>query len=139
MPFFHSGPRGRYCPSTPAWLLPNLRRVTSIWAGPPPPPHWRAAGQPRLVGREAELRLLAEAWTSVADGGRQVVLVGADGGGGKSRLVIEAAISCVDSGAAVLAGECVAELGSPYQPFDGPVDALLSTAETDEALHDVLA
>src|SRR6476469_1864152 len=104
MPVFGSRAAGRYCPSTQAWLLLSLRRVTSTWAGPPPPPHWRAAGQPRLVGRAAELGLLAVAWTAVTDGGRQLVLIGGDGGGGKSRLVIEAATSCVDAGAAVLVG-----------------------------------
>src|SRR4051812_40369478 len=139
MPFFRSGPGGRYCPSTSDRVLPNLRRVTSIWAGPPPPPHWHAAGQSRLVGREAELRLVAEAWTAVTDGGRQVVLIGGDGGGGKSRLVIEAANSCADSGASVLVGGCVSDLGPPYQPFDGPVDALLSTAVMDQDRQDQLA
>jgi DNA-binding CsgD family transcriptional regulator len=112
--------------------------VTSTWAGQPPP-HWRAAGQPRLVGRETELRLLGQAWTAIADGGRQLALIGGDGGGGKSRLVIEAATACADSGAAILVGGCVAELGSPYQPFDGPVAALLSSAGTDDGIHDLLA
>jgi DNA-binding CsgD family transcriptional regulator/tetratricopeptide (TPR) repeat protein len=91
------------------------------------------------VGREAELRLLGEAWAAVADGGRQLALIAADGGGGKSRVVIEAATSCAESGAAVLVGGCVADLGSPYQPFDGPVTALLSSAGIDAGLRDLLA
>lgn len=111
--------------------------MTSTWAGPPP--HWRAVGQPQLVGRETELGLLGQAWTAATDGGRQLVLIGADGGGGKSRLVIEAASACAESGAAVLTGGCVAELGSPYQPFDGPAAALLSAAVVDETGRDLLA
>src|SRR3954466_13298297 len=139
MPFFRSGPGGRYCPSTSDRVLPNLRRVTSIWAGPPPPPHWHAAGQSRLVGREAELRLVAEAWTAVTDGGRQLVLIGGDGGGGKSRLVIEAASRGAGSGAPGPVGGGGAEPGRPHQPFDGPVDALLSSAGVDEGLRDPLS
>jgi DNA-binding CsgD family transcriptional regulator len=107
--------------------------VTGAWQGPPLPPHWTAAGQLRLVGREPELRALREACTAAVGGARQVVLVGGESGAGKSRLVIEAATWCARAGAAVLVGSCVAELGSPYQPFAEPVGVLL-TALADGTL-----
>lgn len=117
--------------------MPNLRRVTSTWAGPPA--YWGAAGQPPLVGRQAQLRFLREAWTAAGDGMRRVLLVGGESGGGKSRLVIEAATACARAGAPVLVGGCVAELGSPYQPFDAPADALLSASVVGEDLRNHLA
>ena len=79
-----------------------------------------------------------EAYSAACDGVRQVVLVGGESGGGKSRLVIEAASSCVRSGASVLVGQCVAELGSPYQPLAEPAAALLSAAPEDGDLADQL-
>lgn len=59
------------------------------------------------------------------EGARQVRFVGGEPGAGKSRLLAEAAVALHRDGAAVLVGTCVAELGSPYQPFVQPVEALL--------------
>lgn len=42
---------------------------------------------PVFAGREAELTLLARAFEAAADGTPGTVLVGAEAGGGKSRLV----------------------------------------------------
>jgi DNA-binding CsgD family transcriptional regulator len=107
--------------------------VTRARAGPPLPPHWTAPGRPRFVGRESELGTLQDAWAVVGAGLRRVVIVGAESGGGKSRLVSEAATAFAPSAGAVLAGGCVADLGSPYQPFDGPAEALLAEVATGPA------
>jgi DNA-binding CsgD family transcriptional regulator len=76
------------------------------------------------VGRHAERTLLAEAWQSVGAGARRAVFVCGEPGAGKSRLIVELCTELERHGAAVLVGSCVAELGPPYQPFDGPVGAL---------------
>src|SRR5207245_1099696 len=79
-----------------------------------------AAGlvSPVFAGREAELTLLTGAFEDAAGGAPRTVLVGAEAGGGKSRLVTEFART-VGERAMVLAGGCV-ELGAgglPYAPF----------------------
>jgi DNA-binding CsgD family transcriptional regulator len=73
---------------------------------------------PVFAGREAELTLLADAFEDAAGGTPRTVLVGAEAGGGKSRLVGEFAETVRDR-ALVLAGGCV-EVGAgglPYAPF----------------------
>lgn len=80
--------------------------------------------QPAFVGRQAERTLLAEAWQSVGAGARRVVFVCGEPGAGKSRLIVELCTELEQHGATILVGSCVAELGPPYQPFDGPVGAL---------------
>jgi predicted ATPase len=73
---------------------------------------------PAFAGREAELALLAGAFEAAADGTPGTVLLGAEAGGGKSRLAGEFTHAVRDR-ALVLAGGCV-ELGAgglPYAPF----------------------
>ncbi len=73
---------------------------------------------PVFAGREAELTQLAGAFEVAADGTPRTVLLGAEAGGGKSRLVGEFADAVRDR-TLVLAGGCV-ELGAgglPYAPF----------------------
>jgi ATP/maltotriose-dependent transcriptional regulator MalT len=73
---------------------------------------------PVLVGREDEMVVLAAAFDTAAGGTPATVLVGAEPGGGKSRLAGEFAARVRDR-ALVLAGGCV-ELtagGLPYAPF----------------------
>jgi DNA-binding CsgD family transcriptional regulator len=73
---------------------------------------------PVFAGRDAELAVLARAFGAAADGTAGTVLIGADAGGGKSRLVGEFAATVADR-ALVLTGGCV-ELGAaglPYAPF----------------------
>src|ERR1700753_318434 len=79
-----------------------------------------AAGlvSPVFAGRGAELTLLAGAFADAADGTPRTVLIGAEAGGGKSRLVAEFTATVADR-ALVLAGGCV-ELAAgslPYAPF----------------------
>jgi hypothetical protein len=61
---------------------------------------------PVIVGREAEAGVLAGAFDAAADRMPQVVLVWAEAGGGKSRLVSEFTARVRDR-ALVLAGGCV--------------------------------
>jgi DNA-binding CsgD family transcriptional regulator len=75
-------------------------------------------GSPVFAGRDDELSVLAAAFGAAAGGTPGVVLLGAEAGGGKSRLTAEFAARVRDR-ARVLAGACVelsaAEL--PYAPF----------------------
>ena len=70
--------------------------------------------------------MLAEAWNAAHGGSRQLVFVGGEPGGGKSRLLAQTCTQLYERGAAVLLGECLAELGEPYQPFVEPLIALKS-------------
>ncbi|MGD0603974.1 MAG: ATP-binding protein [Streptosporangiaceae bacterium] len=66
---------------------------------------------PVLVGREAEADVLEDAFEAAAAGAPHVVLLGAEAGGGKSRLVTEFATQ-VRGRAVVLTGGCV-DIGAP--------------------------
>jgi predicted ATPase len=78
-----------------------------------------------LVGREAALAEVEDAWVAAEAGARQVALVGGEAGSGKSRLAAEIAAVLHGIGATVLIGQCVADLGQPYQPFVEPLAVLL--------------
>ena len=95
------------------------------WTGPPLPVRWSGTAHPVFVGRVRELAILEQVWTQAAAGARQVVFVGGDPGGGKSRLLAEMATMLHERGAAVLFGGCIEEFAPPYQPFVQPIDALL--------------
>ena len=73
---------------------------------------------PVLVGRKAELETLMGAFGEAAGGTPRTVLLGAEAGGGKSRLVAEFAAQ-VQERALLLAGGCVdlGAAGLPYVPF----------------------
>ncbi len=73
---------------------------------------------PVFAGREAELAMLAAAFEAAAAGIPGTVLLGAEAGGGKSRLAGEFAARVRDR-AVVLAGACVelSAAGLPYAPF----------------------
>jgi DNA-binding CsgD family transcriptional regulator len=81
---------------------------------------------PVFVGRAAELAALDRAFSAAADGRAGTVLIAADAGGGKSRLLSEFAAR-VAGQALVLGGGCV-ELGAaglPYAPFTAMLRALV--------------
>ena len=84
------------------------------------------AVSPVFAGREAELTALARAFDDAASGLTATVLVGAEAGGGKSRLVGEFAAR-LDGRALVLAGGCVelAGAGLPYAPFTAALRQLV--------------
>src|SRR5215475_16120803 len=96
-------------------------------ARPSLPVRWSSQDQqPPFVGRRADLAVLEEAWAAAAAGASRVVFVGGEPGAGKSRLAAEAARTFHDNDAIVLLGSCVAELGAPYEPFDGPIRMVLT-------------
>src|SRR5690349_16004025 len=96
------------------------------WERPSFPVRWSNQGQqPPFVGRRDDLAALEEAWTAVAGGAGRAVFVGGEPGAGKSRLVADVAYALYGHQATVLLGSCVAELGTPYEPFDEPVRMLL--------------
>jgi DNA-binding SARP family transcriptional activator len=71
-----------------------------------------------IVGRQDELRFIADAYRRVAAGGsREVLLVLGEAGLGKTTLVAEASRIAFDDGACVLFGHCEEDLTNPYQFF----------------------
>jgi tetratricopeptide (TPR) repeat protein len=82
-----------------------------------PPLLERVPSELTFVGRERERRLLGEAWTRAVTGRRQLVLLGAEAGMGKTRLSLEFARACADERAIVMIGRCDEEALIPYQPF----------------------
>ena len=91
------------------------------------------AVSPVFAGREAELRVLARAFDDAAGGLPRTVLVGAEAGGGKSRLVSEFAARLAGR-ALVLAGGCVelSAAGLPYAPFTAALRQLVREQGTAE-------
>lgn len=73
---------------------------------------------PRFCGRTTELAALRSAYDDVAAGDPRVVLLGAEAGGGKTRLVQEF-VARIGDGPLVLVGRCVelSEAAHPYAPF----------------------
>ncbi|WP_033261863.1 ATP-binding protein [Amycolatopsis vancoresmycina] len=74
-------------------------------------PDVRRAAAPGLVGRDAELARLSEAWRTAAAGRAGVVLVRGDAGVGKTRLVTELAGLARAAGAVVATGRCFGSAG----------------------------
>ena len=103
------------------------------WTRPSLPVRWGNPGQqPPLVGRRGDLAVLEEAWAAVVAGAGRAVFVGGEPGAGKSRLVAEVARIFYGQQATVLRGSCVAELSTPYEPFDEPVRVLLPAIRRDQ-------
>jgi hypothetical protein len=88
-----------------------------------------------LVGREAEVSALRDAFEAAARGVPQLVLVGGEAGGGKSRLVAEFT-SQVRDRALVLAGGCVdlGVAGLPYAPFTAALRELVRERGAGEVI-----
>jgi ATP/maltotriose-dependent transcriptional regulator MalT len=86
----------------------------------------RGTVSPVFVGREGELAVLADAFSAAAGGQPGMVLVGAEAGGGKSRLGAEFTVRVADR-ALVLRGGCVelSAAGLPYAPFAAVLRALV--------------
>jgi hypothetical protein len=104
-------------------------------ARPSLPVRWGNPGQrPPFVGRRGDLAVLEEGWAAVVAGAGCAVFVGGEPGAGKSRLVAEVARISYDQQATVPLGSCVAELSTPYEPFDEAVRVLLPTIRRDQIL-----
>jgi DNA-binding CsgD family transcriptional regulator/tetratricopeptide (TPR) repeat protein len=97
--------------SAPGWGI--LERVTTGMVSPV------------FAGREAELAMLARAFETAAAGTPAAVLLGAEAGGGKSRLAAEFAAR-LPARALVLTGGCVELTAAalPYAPFAGALRQL---------------
>ncbi|MBI1818024.1 MAG: AAA family ATPase [Deltaproteobacteria bacterium] len=85
--------------------------------GLPLPPRLAMAQTVAMVGREAELAVIAGAYQVAKSGQRQIVLLAGEPGIGKTRLASEAALAAHADGATVLLGTCDEDTNPPYQPF----------------------
>jgi DNA-binding SARP family transcriptional activator len=109
-------------------------RITAPPAGPsssriPLPGRLMARPSTGMIGREDELRLLADVYKRVGtDGGREVILLAGEAGVGKSTLAAAAARAAFDEGACVLFGHCEEDLASPYQFFAEALDHFVKHA-----------
>ncbi len=92
-----------------------------VWRFPPTLP----LSDRVFVGRTAEMAELRAAWSRVSAGGSEMVLIGGDAGGGKTRLATEAAREFHAAGALVLSGLNDSELALPYQPWLMILDQVL--------------
>ena len=93
-----------------------------------------------VVGREAEMRKMADAAKRVAGGeGREVLLISGEAGLGKTTLVAEATRAAFDSGACVLFGHCEEDLATPYQLFAEALGHFVTHATEDQLLAHVEA
>lgn len=88
-----------------------------------------------VVGREAELVSMLDAFKRVAGGdGRDVLLVSGEAGLGKTTLVAEAARVAFDNGACVLFGHCEEDLATPYQLFAEALGHYVTHAPEDQLI-----
>jgi DNA-binding CsgD family transcriptional regulator len=88
---------------------------------------------PLFVGRRDELKVLEDAVERAAGGTGAVVMIGAEAGMGKSRLIAELARSESAIGATTVIGECL-PLGDgelPYAPIVGALRSLIQARGTE--------
>ena len=92
-----------------------------------------------FVAREAEVGRLTEALTRAGAGDPSVVLIGADAGVGKSRLLSHVAALATRRGATAVTAACVelGEVGLPYLPFAGALGQLHAGATARDAVEEV--
>ena len=88
-----------------------------------------------LVGRHEAWNALDEAWSSAAEGARQVVLVPGEAGAGKTRLLTEFARHVHAGGGTVLFGTCSEDQTVPYQPFAEALDHVLGVIDPATAIE----
>jgi diguanylate cyclase (GGDEF)-like protein/PAS domain S-box-containing protein len=94
--------------------------------------HRRSLTDPAFVGRDAELASLASLVEDVRSGGSGLVLLEADSGGGKSRLLTELALQASGSGIAFLHGQGVAQVAQrPFTLLHGVAQDLVALVEGD--------
>ncbi len=94
--------------------------------------HRRTLTDPAFVGREAELGSLMALVGEVRRGGSGLVLLEADSGGGKTRLLSEVASQGASSGVVLLQGQGVAETGArPFEVLQGFAEDLVSHGAND--------
>ena len=107
--------------------------VEAIVAGRPDPAgseQARRASAGRLVGREAELQVLREAWGDAAAGRSQVVFLTGPAGSGKTRLAAEIVAAAEADGGVALRARCnEAERSLFLQPILEALRGLLETSD----------
>ena len=95
--------------------------------------------EPSFVGRAQELATLTAALDGARHGRGGLVLIEAESGGGKTRLLDELAIQAAQLGAWVLRGQGIDQAGHrPFQLLDGVVGEVMRAAEADPSVGDHL-
>jgi tetratricopeptide (TPR) repeat protein len=92
----------------------------------------------RLVGRQTELKQLADAFQEALNGSGSAWLIGGESGVGKSRLVDEIRALAMTRGALVLRGQGISEGGSPYHLWRPALRWLCLLTELDDTKLSVL-
>ncbi|NLE71473.1 MAG: AAA family ATPase [Actinomycetales bacterium] len=92
-----------------------------------------------FVAREDEVGRLTAALARAGEGDPGVVLVGADAGVGKTRLLAHVSRIAVEQGATAVTAACVdlGEVGLPYLPFAGALGQLHATPAAQETVEEV--
>ncbi|HEY2167030.1 MAG TPA: ATP-binding protein [Jatrophihabitantaceae bacterium] len=94
--------------------------------------HRASLTDPSFVGREAELETLAGFVAGLAEGSAGLVLLEADSGGGKSRLLREVSRQASTTGVTVLHGQGVVNAGQrPFTVLHGVIDELVTLLRAD--------
>ena len=139
-------PRDRY--QSAAGALADLELLAQRLRGGESDPQFVLGGQdrratltePAFVGRRDELTTLLSAAREAAAGRGGVVLVEAESGGGKSRLLDELAARAVDRGTQVLRGQSVDQAARrPFVLLEGVAEGLGQSVIADPALADRMA
>ena len=98
---------------------PTVAPATTSAPRPPslPPALALLADDTTFVGRTAEREALRQQWQLAQAGHTLIVVVTAEAGMGKSRLVAELASDVHATGGSVLLGACHEDIDEPYGPF----------------------
>ena len=92
--------------------LGDLERRVSLGGDPS-----TAQSEEDLMGREADLAAVAEAWRNCLEGRTSVLVFQADAGGGKTRMMRESEAPLVTPGAHVIHIECRSQQGGTAEPW----------------------
>lgn len=97
---------------------------------------WRATlAEPAFVGRREELQQLDEQLRHARAGNGAMVILEADSGGGKTRILDEVATRGALGGFRVLRGQAAQHVAQrPFQLLDGVAHELVHSAQSDESL-----
>src|SRR3954454_3404953 len=138
-------PRDRY--QSAAGVLADIEQIARLLADGDADPvvplgladHRATLTEPAFVGRRQELTDLLGYVREASAGRGGVLLVEAESGGGKSRLLDELAGRCLETDALLLRGQGVDQAARrPFQLLEGVADDLVAAAAVDERLADRL-
>ena len=138
-------PRDRY--QSAAGVLADVEQIERLLADGDNDPvvalglsdHRATLTEPAFVGRRQELTDLLSFARAAGAGEGGVLLVEAESGGGKSRMLDELANRCIETDALLLRGQGVDQAARrPFQLLEGVVDDLIAAAATDERLAERL-